>query len=83
MTCLACCPVAHYAAVGTTTGKVLFIDLNQEQRPRMVHEVLLYHSAVDHLVQVSSIFVMLSRAFQLKTAHKIILYYIILLYIHN
>uniref|UniRef100_A0A3Q3C803 Cilia- and flagella-associated protein 43 n=1 Tax=Haplochromis burtoni TaxID=8153 RepID=A0A3Q3C803_HAPBU len=50
VTCLACCPVAHYAAVGTTTGKVLFIDLNQEQRPRLVHEVLLYHSAVDHLV---------------------------------
>ncbi|KAL3971951.1 peroxiredoxin 1 [Sarotherodon galilaeus] len=50
VTCLASCPFAHYAAVGTATGKVLFIDLNQEQRPRLVHEVLLYHTAVDHLV---------------------------------
>uniref|UniRef100_A0A3Q0R7J7 Cilia- and flagella-associated protein 43 n=1 Tax=Amphilophus citrinellus TaxID=61819 RepID=A0A3Q0R7J7_AMPCI len=50
VTCLACCPIAHYAAVGTATGKVLFIDLNQEHRPRLVHQVYLYHSAVDHLV---------------------------------
>ncbi|KAI3363278.1 hypothetical protein L3Q82_011908 [Scortum barcoo] len=53
VTSLACCPVAQYAAVGTSTGNVLFIDLNREQRPRLVHQIQLYHSPVDHLVQVS------------------------------
>uniref|UniRef100_A0A3Q3SV97 Cilia- and flagella-associated protein 43 n=1 Tax=Mastacembelus armatus TaxID=205130 RepID=A0A3Q3SV97_9TELE len=52
---LACCPIAQYAAVGTTSGSVLFIDLNREQQPRLVHQVHLYHIPVDHLVQVSSI----------------------------
>ncbi|XP_026164307.1 cilia- and flagella-associated protein 43 isoform X12 [Mastacembelus armatus] len=47
---LACCPIAQYAAVGTTSGSVLFIDLNREQQPRLVHQVHLYHIPVDHLV---------------------------------
>ncbi|XP_074532554.1 cilia- and flagella-associated protein 43 isoform X2 [Halichoeres trimaculatus] len=50
VTSLACCPVAQYAAVGTSSGYVLFIDLNKEQQPRLVHQVHLYHCPVDHLV---------------------------------
>ncbi|KAF3708148.1 Cilia- and flagella-associated protein 43 [Channa argus] len=52
ITSLACCPIAQYAAVGTASGNVLFIDLNKEQQPRLVHQVHLYHTPVDHLVQV-------------------------------
>ncbi len=61
VTSLACCPVAQYAAAGTASGSVLFIDLNREQQPRLVHQVHLYHTPVDHLVQVSSISVMPQR----------------------
>ncbi|XP_045926905.1 cilia- and flagella-associated protein 43 isoform X2 [Micropterus dolomieu] len=50
VTSLACCPIAQYAAVGTTSGNVLFIDLNREQQPRLVHQVHLYRTPVDHLV---------------------------------
>nr|XP_040034407.1 cilia- and flagella-associated protein 43 isoform X2 [Gasterosteus aculeatus aculeatus] len=50
VTSLACCPIAQYAAVGTASGNVLFIDLNWEQQPRLVHRVHLHHSPVDHLV---------------------------------
>ncbi|XP_055358538.1 cilia- and flagella-associated protein 43 isoform X2 [Betta splendens] len=49
-TSLACCPIAQYAAVGTTSGRVLFIDLNNEQQPRLVHQVQLYRCTVDHLI---------------------------------
>uniref|UniRef100_UPI003AAA87D7 cilia- and flagella-associated protein 43 n=1 Tax=Centroberyx gerrardi TaxID=166262 RepID=UPI003AAA87D7 len=50
VTSLACCPVAQYAAVGTVSGHVLFIDLIREQQPRLVHKVHLYRAPVDHLV---------------------------------
>ncbi|KAK2824393.1 hypothetical protein Q5P01_021568 [Channa striata] len=50
VTSLACCPIAQYAAVGTASGSVLFIDLNKTQQPRLVHQVNLYHTPVDHLV---------------------------------
>ncbi|KAF7668376.1 hypothetical protein LDENG_00016910 [Lucifuga dentata] len=50
VTTLACCPVAQYAAVGTNSGHVLFIDLNREQQPRLVHRVHLFRRPVDHLV---------------------------------
>ncbi|XP_035519235.1 cilia- and flagella-associated protein 43 [Morone saxatilis] len=50
VTSLACCPVAQYAAVGTASGNVLFVDLYREQQPRLVHQVHLYHSPVHHLV---------------------------------
>ncbi|XP_071336498.1 cilia- and flagella-associated protein 43 isoform X2 [Trachinotus anak] len=50
VTTLACCPIAQYAAVGTTSGNILFVDLNREQQPRLVHQVQLYHTPVDHLV---------------------------------
>ncbi|KAM8859660.1 cilia- and flagella-associated protein 43 isoform 2-T2 [Spinachia spinachia] len=50
VTSLACCPIAQYAAVGTALGYVLFIDLNREQQPRLVHRVSLHHTPVDHLV---------------------------------
>ncbi|KAF3841998.1 hypothetical protein F7725_023949, partial [Dissostichus mawsoni] len=50
VTSMACCPIAHYAAVGTASGNVLFIDLNMEHQPRLVHQVNLYLTPVDHLV---------------------------------
>ncbi|XP_037321813.2 cilia- and flagella-associated protein 43 isoform X1 [Pungitius pungitius] len=50
VTSLACCPIAQYAAVGTASGIVLYIDLNREQQPRLVHRVHLHHTPVDHLV---------------------------------
>nr|XP_020456113.1 cilia- and flagella-associated protein 43 [Monopterus albus] len=50
ITSLACCPIAQYAAVGTTSGNVLFVDVNRKQQPRLVHQVHLYHTPVDHLV---------------------------------
>ncbi|XP_059215696.1 cilia- and flagella-associated protein 43 isoform X2 [Centropristis striata] len=50
VTSLACCPVAQYTAVGTASGHILVIDLNREQQPRLVHQVHLYHTPVDHLV---------------------------------
>ncbi|KAK5854131.1 hypothetical protein PBY51_015227 [Eleginops maclovinus] len=49
VTSMACCPIAHYAAVGTASGNVLFIDLNMEHQPRLVHQVHLYPTPVDHL----------------------------------
>ncbi|XP_041644785.1 cilia- and flagella-associated protein 43 [Cheilinus undulatus] len=50
VTSLACCPIAQYAAVGTVLGNVLFLDLNREQQPRLVHQVHLYNSPVNHIV---------------------------------
>ncbi|XP_031694958.1 cilia- and flagella-associated protein 43 [Anarrhichthys ocellatus] len=50
VTSLACCPIAQYAAVGTASGNVLFVDLNGQQQPRLVHRVHLYHTPVDQLV---------------------------------
>uniref|UniRef100_A0A3B3R9V8 Cilia- and flagella-associated protein 43 n=1 Tax=Paramormyrops kingsleyae TaxID=1676925 RepID=A0A3B3R9V8_9TELE len=52
VTGLACCPLAQYAAVGTRSGHVLFVDLTQTQGPRVVHRHWLYHSALQHLVYV-------------------------------
>lgn len=52
VTCVACSPVAHYAAVGTASGNVLFVDLKREQQPQLLHEVHLSRS-VERLVQVS------------------------------
>ncbi|KAK9541448.1 hypothetical protein VZT92_001490 [Zoarces viviparus] len=50
VTSLACCPIAQYAAVGTASGDVLFVDLNGQQQPCLVHRVHLYHTPVDQLV---------------------------------
>lgn len=71
MTNITCCPLAHYAAVGTASGKILFIDLNFQKQLRLVHEVYLYHTAVDHLAQVSSV---IERAsiFRCLMTHKCI-----------
>lgn len=49
---MACCPVAPYAAVGTASGNVLFVDLKRERQPRLVLSIRLSHP-VDHLMQVS------------------------------
>ncbi|CAG6016962.1 unnamed protein product [Menidia menidia] len=54
VTSLACCPIAHYAAVGTASGSVYFIDLNKEEQPRMVHQVHLYHTAGHFLLTSGS-----------------------------
>ncbi|XP_048865310.1 cilia- and flagella-associated protein 43 isoform X2 [Brienomyrus brachyistius] len=50
VTSLACCPCAQYAAVGTRSGHVLFVDLTQTRRPRVVHRHRICHFAVEHLV---------------------------------
>uniref|UniRef100_A0A672JAU7 Cilia- and flagella-associated protein 43 n=1 Tax=Salarias fasciatus TaxID=181472 RepID=A0A672JAU7_SALFA len=50
VTSMACCPIAHYIAVGTASGNILFIDLNEDQQPRVVYQIYLNHTAVDHLV---------------------------------
>ncbi|XP_053730912.1 cilia- and flagella-associated protein 43 isoform X5 [Synchiropus splendidus] len=49
-TSLACCPSAAYAALGTASGQLLFIDLTEPRQPRLVHHIRLYHSAVQHIV---------------------------------
>ncbi|XP_029690934.1 cilia- and flagella-associated protein 43 isoform X1 [Takifugu rubripes] len=49
VTCVACCHVAQYAAVGTASGVVLFVDLKREQQPQLIHEFHLDHS-VDQIV---------------------------------
>ncbi|KAG7463025.1 hypothetical protein MATL_G00190910 [Megalops atlanticus] len=49
VTCLACCPSAHYVAVGTVSGHVLFVDLTREEGPRVIHRLHLYHVPVEHL----------------------------------
>ncbi|KAM9804149.1 LOW QUALITY PROTEIN: cilia- and flagella-associated protein 43 [Neosynchiropus ocellatus] len=53
-TSLACCPSATYAALGTASGRLLLFDLNDPRRPRLVHQIRLYRSAVHHIVQVFS-----------------------------
>lgn len=50
VTSLACCPIASYVALGTASGKVLFVDVKDPHQPRLVHQVQLYHTSVDHLV---------------------------------
>uniref|UniRef100_A0A8C6TQX6 Cilia- and flagella-associated protein 43 n=1 Tax=Neogobius melanostomus TaxID=47308 RepID=A0A8C6TQX6_9GOBI len=50
ITSLACCPIANYVALGTASGEVLFIDVRDPPRPRVVHQTHLYHTSVDHLV---------------------------------
>ncbi|KAM8852552.1 cilia- and flagella-associated protein 43 isoform 6-T6 [Synchiropus picturatus] len=49
-TSLACCPSAAYAALGSASGQLLFIDLTEPRRPRLVHHIRLYRSAVQHIV---------------------------------
>ncbi|XP_053318960.1 cilia- and flagella-associated protein 43 [Spea bombifrons] len=48
-TCMACCPSSHYAAVGSNTGHVYFIDLNNIETPRIIQRTRLYHLSVKHL----------------------------------
>ncbi|XP_043992494.1 cilia- and flagella-associated protein 43 [Gambusia affinis] len=50
VTNITCCPIAHYAAVGTASGKILFFDFHVEKHLRLVNEIYLYHTAVDDLV---------------------------------
>uniref|UniRef100_A0A1A8PYG1 Cilia- and flagella-associated protein 43 n=1 Tax=Nothobranchius rachovii TaxID=451742 RepID=A0A1A8PYG1_9TELE len=50
VTGLSCCPIAYYAAVGTASGSVLFVDLNMEEKPRLVHQFHLFHTAVAHVI---------------------------------
>ncbi|KAK0146922.1 Cilia- and flagella-associated protein 43 [Merluccius polli] len=50
VSCLACCPASHYAAIGTVSGHVLFVDLSGEGCPRLVHKTRLSRRPVDRLV---------------------------------
>uniref|UniRef100_A0A8C5N2I0 Cilia- and flagella-associated protein 43 n=1 Tax=Leptobrachium leishanense TaxID=445787 RepID=A0A8C5N2I0_9ANUR len=48
-TCMACCPSSHYAAIGSSSGHVYFIDVSRVQNPRVVHRSTLHHVPVKHL----------------------------------
>ncbi|XP_056465930.1 cilia- and flagella-associated protein 43-like [Gadus chalcogrammus] len=50
VSCLACCPASHYAAIGTLSGHLLFVDLSSAGRPRLVLKIHLYRRPVDCLV---------------------------------
>lgn len=47
---MACCLIGQYAAVGTVTGDVLFVEMTTKEKPRLIHRIHLYHVPVDHLV---------------------------------
>nr|DBA30891.1 TPA: hypothetical protein GDO54_006819 [Pyxicephalus adspersus] len=49
VTCMACCPSSHYAAIGSSTGHVYFIDGVKIKSPRIVQRKRLYHVPVVHL----------------------------------
>ncbi|KAK0070099.1 cilia- and flagella-associated protein 43 [Biomphalaria pfeifferi] len=46
---LACSPIAHYAAVGTTQGVICFLDASKPQTPRIVMRHRLFRQAVNYL----------------------------------
>nr|XP_014343793.1 PREDICTED: cilia- and flagella-associated protein 43 [Latimeria chalumnae] len=48
-TSLACCPLAHCAAVGTASGHIYFIDLTKIEKPRIVQRAFLYKTPVQYL----------------------------------
>ncbi|XP_053573053.1 cilia- and flagella-associated protein 43 [Bombina bombina] len=48
-TAFACCPSAHYATVGSSSGHVYFIDVLDVENPRIVERKRLYHVPVQHL----------------------------------
>ncbi|XP_056617541.1 LOW QUALITY PROTEIN: cilia- and flagella-associated protein 43 [Triplophysa dalaica] len=50
VTRMACCLIGQYAAVGTVTGDILFVEMTTKEKPRLIHRIHLYHVPVDHLV---------------------------------
>ncbi|KAH9492451.1 Cilia- and flagella-associated protein 43, partial [Bulinus truncatus] len=46
---LACSPIAHYAAVGTTQGIIFFVDASKPQTPRVIMRHRLFRQAVHYL----------------------------------
>ncbi|MEE6479719.1 hypothetical protein FKM82_012348 [Ascaphus truei] len=48
-TSMACCPSSHYAAVGSSTGHIYFIDVLKVDAPRIVQRTSLYRVPVQHL----------------------------------
>ncbi|XP_018407904.1 PREDICTED: cilia- and flagella-associated protein 43 [Nanorana parkeri] len=49
VTCMACCPSSHYAAIGSSTGHIYFIDGVKIKSPRIVQRKRLYSVPVLHL----------------------------------
>ncbi|XP_073476632.1 cilia- and flagella-associated protein 43 [Aquarana catesbeiana] len=49
VTCMACCPSSHYAAIGSSTGHIYFIDGAKIKSPRTVQRKRLYCVPVLHL----------------------------------
>ncbi|XP_059155950.1 cilia- and flagella-associated protein 43-like [Physella acuta] len=47
---LACCPIAHYAAVGTESGNVYIVDLTKPTNPRVILNQRLFKSPITRLV---------------------------------
>ncbi|KAM8974806.1 cilia- and flagella-associated protein 43 [Pelodytes ibericus] len=48
-TCMKCCPSSSYAAVGSSTGHIYFIDASRVEDPHIVQRTRLYHGPVKHL----------------------------------
>ncbi|XP_063784069.1 cilia- and flagella-associated protein 43 isoform X2 [Pseudophryne corroboree] len=48
-TCMACCPSSNYAAIGSSSGHIFFIDVVKVKTPRIVRRKRLYHVPVLHL----------------------------------
>ncbi|KAM5172544.1 cilia- and flagella-associated protein 43 [Mantella aurantiaca] len=49
VTCMACCPSSNYAAIGSRTGHIYFIDGEKIKSPRIVQRKRFYHVPVLHL----------------------------------
>ncbi|OCT88656.1 hypothetical protein XELAEV_18017286mg [Xenopus laevis] len=48
-TAMACCPSSNYAAVGSSTGHIYFIDAVKTEAPRIVQRTRLYCVPVQHM----------------------------------
>ncbi|XP_040261533.1 cilia- and flagella-associated protein 43 isoform X2 [Bufo bufo] len=49
-TCMACCPSSHYAAIGSSSGHVFFVDVVKVKAPRIIARKRLSHVPVLHLL---------------------------------
>lgn len=47
---MACSPMLHVCAVGTTSGHIYYLDMTNPEDPRIVHRVKIYEGPVAHLV---------------------------------
>uniref|UniRef100_A0A5F8GBA0 Cilia- and flagella-associated protein 43 n=1 Tax=Monodelphis domestica TaxID=13616 RepID=A0A5F8GBA0_MONDO len=46
---MACCPSSFSVAVGTTTGRLLILNVYDVQNPRLVHNILLTSASIQHM----------------------------------